>query len=120
MRWIILLILPLLFVNCSDAQTNVEKKGKVEREMKAVESFLLDVRTPAEYEQGTAGDAVNIPVNELADRIDELPADKNAKITVFCYSGGRSSRAKSILEDQGYKNIENGMTVEKVRASLKE
>lgn len=114
--------MPFLFVNCSDAQTSTNEASTEKTEAKEKEniseSLLIDVRTPGEYEQGTAGDAINIPVNELGGRLSELPSDKNTKITVFCYSGGRSSRAKSILEGNGYVNVVNGGTVEKVKEQI--
>jgi len=117
MRWIIILLMPFLFVNCSDAQSSTSKNEQ--KSVTEVKSLLIDVRSIGEYHQGTAGDAINIPVNELQNRIDELPKDKNTKITVFCLSGGRSSQAKSILENHGYFNVENGGTVGQMRAMLK-
>ncbi len=115
MRWIILITISFLFVQCSDAQT--AKQNPQTDELYA-ESVLIDVRTPGEYNQGSAGDAINIPVDDLARRLGELPKDKSAKIVVFCLSGGRSSHAKFILEENGYTNVENGGTFRQMRAKL--
>ena len=117
MRWIFLITLSFFFVQCSDAQTS---KDKAQSEESYGESILIDVRTPGEYSQGTAGDAVNIPVDDLARRLGELPKDKSAKIVVFCLSGGRSSHAKYILEENGYSNVENGGTYTQMRAKLRQ
>ena len=63
---------------------------------------LLDVRTPAEFAEGYIAGAVNIAVEELADRVSELPADKAAPIIVYCRSGRRSAIAAATLIDLGY------------------
>ncbi|KGL47053.1 sulfurtransferase [Porphyromonas gulae] len=79
-------------------------------------AFLVDVRTPGEFASGSVSGAVNIPLDRIASRLDEL---KNKKtIIVFCRSGNRSSQAKSILERNGFTNVLNGGTWGHV-ASLK-
>ena len=115
MRWIILITISFFFVQCSGAQPSKENS---EQEKPLSESILIDVRTPGEYSQGTAGDAINIPVDDLEKRLGELPKDKDAKIVVFCLSGGRSSHAKFILEENGYNNVHNGGTYSQMRAKL--
>lgn len=81
-------------------------------------TVLIDVRTPGEFEQGSVAGAINIPVDDITSRIQDLPADKEAPITVFCLSGGRSSHAKVLLEEQGYSNVTNGGTYKQVQAKL--
>ena len=61
---------------------------------------LLDTRTPGEYARGHAPDFVNIPVDELRERIDELPQGK--PVYVMCQSGLRSYVACRILTGYGY------------------
>ncbi|PDP73352.1 sulfurtransferase [Porphyromonas gingivalis] len=79
-------------------------------------AFLVDVRTPGEFASGSVAGAVNIPLDRIASRLDEL---KNKKtIIVFCRSGNRSSQAKSILERNGFSNVLDGGTWGHV-ASLK-
>jgi phage shock protein E len=67
----------------------------------------IDVRTPEEYAAGHLQGAVNIPFNEIAERIDEVTTDKNAEIHVYCASGGRSGIAREDLLELGYKNVIN-------------
>ncbi len=67
--------------------------------------MFLDVRTPKEYAEGHIKGAVLIPVQELEQRMAEVPKDK--QVYVYCHSGGRSSRAASMLAQHGYSNIEN-------------
>lgn len=63
-------------------------------------AFLLDTRTPYEYRYGHADGFANIPVDDLRDRINEIPKDK--KIYVMCQSGLRSYIACRILSQYGY------------------
>jgi rhodanese-related sulfurtransferase len=73
--------------------------------------FLLDVRTPEEYVQdGHAPEAVLIPLQELAQRTDELPRDQ--PIACICRSGNRSLTACDLLAAEGFEgllNIDGGM-----------
>ena len=62
--------------------------------------FLLDVRTPAEVAAGAVPGAQHIPVDELRERLGEVPQDK--VVAVFCQSGVRSHLACRILNSRGY------------------
>jgi phage shock protein E len=62
---------------------------------------LLDVRTISEFSSGHLSGAKNIPVQELATRLKELPI-KGSPIVVYCRSGARSASASSILRQAGY------------------
>ncbi len=65
------------------------------------EEVLLDVRTPDEIEEtGTLQGAINIPVDELRPRINELPKDK--EIIIFCAVGLRGNVAYRQLVNHGY------------------
>ena len=68
-------------------------------------TFLLDVRTPGEYRLGTIQGAVNIPLDELRERINELPKDK--EIIVFCAVGLRGYLALQILQGHGFEKVRN-------------
>jgi rhodanese-related sulfurtransferase len=65
---------------------------------------LVDVRTPDEYAAGHIEGAVNIPVQELPGRVDEL-APKDAPVVVYCRSGARSASARRTLEAAGYTKV---------------
>ena len=67
---------------------------------------LVDVRTPGEFQGGSAQGAVNIPLNELGNRLDEL-GPKDSPIGVFCRSGQRSGRAQDFLTSKGYTGVVN-------------
>lgn len=68
-------------------------------------TLLLDVRTPSEYELGTIQGAINIPLEKLRKRLNELPKDKD--IVVFCAVGLRGYLAIRILQGHGFKNVCN-------------
>ncbi|WP_029228849.1 FAD-dependent oxidoreductase [Caldicellulosiruptor acetigenus] len=74
------------------------------------EYLILDVRTPEEYEFGHIKGAVNIPVDELRNRLNELPKDK--KIIVYCGVGFRSYHGCLILKANGFDcwNMSGGWT----------
>jgi rhodanese-related sulfurtransferase len=73
--------------------------------LKDTSIFILDVRTPAEYQEGRIPGAELIPVYELADRINELETYKNKPLFVYCRSGNRSIVAIQILTKQGFTNL---------------
>lgn len=62
--------------------------------------FVLDVRGPDEHEEWKIQSATNIPVDELAERLDEVPTD--TEVIVHCAAGARSARAADILVEAGY------------------
>ena len=61
---------------------------------------LLDTRTPMEYRMGHVKGFINIPVDELRERIDEL--DKSKPVYIICQSGLRSYIASRILMGNGF------------------
>lgn len=81
------------------------------------ETFYVDVRTPAEFAQGSVKGAINIPLDQIGNQLAKFKDKKN--IVVFCRSGNRSSQAKVILEQNGFTNIKNGGSWEDVNAKLK-
>ena len=74
----------------------------------ATKPRLVDVRTPAEFRGGTIPGAVNLPVDELRDRLAELPADE--ELLVFCQVGLRGYVAARLLAQHGFRvrNLSGG------------
>lgn len=78
------------------------------RELRDIEmenKFLLDVRTPDEYALGSLPGAVNIPLDEIRDRLKELSGNK--MIYVFCAVGLRGYLASRILVQHGFEKVRN-------------
>ena len=64
---------------------------------------LIDVRAPREREQKRIPGSLSIPLNHLAERTSELPADR--PLLVYCAGGYRSSIAASLLQQHGFKHV---------------
>lgn len=79
-------------------------------------SFIVDVRTPAEFASGSIKGAVNIPLDKIQRQLIKFKGKKN--IVVFCRSGARSSQAKSILNQNGFRNVINGGTWKNVQKAV--
>ena len=78
------------------------------RELRDIEmenKYLLDVRTPDEFALGSLPGAVNIPLDELRDRLAELPKDR--MIYTFCAVGLRGYLAYRILTQHGFDKVRN-------------
>lgn len=69
-------------------------------------ALVVDVRTPGEYAAGHHPRAINIPVDQVENRLAEF-GDKTKPVVVYCQSGTRSSRAKSALEANGFTSVTN-------------
>ncbi len=68
-------------------------------EMYQAGAFFLDVRTPEEWDEYHIPGATLIPLEELSDRVDEVPADQD--VVVVCRSGNRSQMGRDILRSAG-------------------
>ena len=70
--------------------------------------FIIDVREPHEHaESRLPADTLNIPLNSLPGRLDEIADHQDDEIIVHCRSGARSATAKAFLQQQGYTNVRN-------------
>lgn len=83
----------------------------------AENEIVLDARTDAEYARGHIDGALHIPLDELRDRLDELPKDK--RLLVHCLSGLRSYLACRILSQHGFAcaNVAGGWVFYQAAAS---
>jgi len=79
-------------------------------------AILVDVRTPAEFAEGSAKGAINIPLDRVEQQLEQFRGHKN--IIVFCRSGARSNEAKSILEENNFENVFNGGSWQNVNQLL--
>lgn len=96
----------LMGQNNTEALQSVIKEG----------AFLVDVRTPMEFSEGSVKGAVNIPLDQVSFQLSKFKNKKH--IVVFCRSGARSGQAKSILEQSGFSNITNGGTWQQVNEAV--
>lgn len=113
------LLLTTLFVGCSMAQEDAIKQEDSEKvslrvdketfkaliERYGSEAQVLDVRTPAEIEQGKIGEALEINFRD-ANFNEQLNAlDRKKPVLVYCAAGGRSAKAATILSKMGFTKI---------------
>jgi len=68
-------------------------------------TYLIDVRTRDEFQLGTIEGAVNIPLDELRDHLNEIPSDR--RLVVFCGVGLRAHVACRILTQSGFSEVYN-------------
>ena len=103
------------FLGC--AQQDKDSTMTVEELRRLMKSdstlVILDVRTPGELvgSLGKLESVINIPINELQSRVNELAKYKDKEIAVICRSGNRSNTGTRILRENGYqaKNVLGGM-----------
>jgi glyoxylase-like metal-dependent hydrolase (beta-lactamase superfamily II)/rhodanese-related sulfurtransferase len=82
------------------ARTDRVTAGSLAEELASSEPpLLVDVRSTSEWEQGHIDAAVNLPLSQLRDRLDELPWDR--PLVVHCAGGYRSAIAASLLRREG-------------------
>ena len=82
-------------------QVNVDKV----RELVEEEAYIIDVRERMEYENGHIKGAINIPLSELRDRVNEIPKDR--PVYLHCRTGQRSYNAVLALQNLGFGNVVN-------------
>lgn len=78
-------------ISTADLQAHLEARDDL---------VVIDVRTPAEWEQGTIEGALLFATGEAPDRVDEL--DPTQAYAIICKAGGRSARFAQLLIDQGF------------------
>ncbi|WP_372753328.1 CoA-disulfide reductase [Labilibaculum sp.] len=74
-------------------------------QLHAENNYILDVRTPDEFELGQIEGAVNIEIDQIRNRLEEIPKDK--KIIIYCGVGLRGYFAARILMQKGFTNVVN-------------
>ncbi len=107
-------------------KSNEERKSILKAEIKKEESneesnepLVVDVRTNEEFVSGAYPGAVNIPLDEIQLRVEEL-GKKDRKIILYCASGVRSSYAMQMLKAYGFTSLENAGGLSKMMARVKE
>lgn len=114
-KFAIIALLVLITTSCAQRPnvpsiTIEEFIEKIETDTSLV---ILDVRTPQELvgPLGKIESVINIPVQELSDRVSELEKYKGKNIAVICRTGNRSTFATKILIENGHKaeNVLDGM-----------
>lgn len=70
-------------------------------------STIVDVRSEAEFASGHVEGSINIPLDQMPDRVEEFKT-MTKPLVVCCLSGGRSGQAVAFLQQHGVTDIHNG------------
>ena len=92
---------------CNEAKKEIQEidVSELKRMQSAGEKFaLIDVREPDEVAKGTIPGAVPIPRGVLELKVDQVTADKDAKIVLYCGGGNRSALAAWMLKKMGFRH----------------
>ena len=104
----LILTVALLSIGCSQEQTTAEV-GLLTPEQLLSEppanAVVLDVRTPEEFAGGHVPGAINVPHTEIAERLDEVAADRSRTVVVYCERGGRAGQAEAALLAGGFSDV---------------
>ena len=101
-----LLLLATFFpdgVRAEELAASVTPANLYAQRQKGPGPFVLDVRTPAEFQAGHLPGAVNIPHDQLAERIGEVPRDR--EIAVYCMVGPRARLGEKTLQEAGVSTL---------------
>lgn len=99
-------LLPVELKSLEEETSKTEVKSAVNA--KDVNSpLIVDVRTIEEFEDGAYPGAINIPLDELQMKINEL-GNTSREITLYCASGARSAYGQRMLMQMGFANVTNG------------
>ena len=100
-------------------KASTSKDPAAARRLVAGGAVVIDVRTAEEYAEAHLPQAINIPVQDLPNRVlevDKLVAgDKARPIVVYCAAGSRAAKAKSTLDSAGYSTVVNGGGLDDLR-----
>ena len=86
-------------------QLSVQSFAELWQEENDNKPVLLDVREPWEISFANISESLNIPMNQIPERLKELPT--NSHIVVMCHHGGRSQSVAQFLAHNGFETLSN-------------
>ena len=103
---VLIIVILLIATNSSKNEiTRIENSTDFSEVLKQDNLVLIDVRSKEEYNESHIPRAINIPYDELENKVKY---DKDLNIVVYSYNDSRSHLATTVLEKLGYKNIYEG------------
>ena len=94
-------------VFCSCFVSNFNTMSTIKKLVKEQGATVIDVRNPWEFEEGHVEGAINIPLEEIPMKIDDI-REMHQPVIVYCRSGGRSGMAMGFLQQGGLSTVING------------
>ncbi len=83
---------------------NALKENALKEKIESDHPLLIDVRKPAEYASGHIPHAINIPLQILAENLDQIPKDR--PVVLYCTTGYRTGMGVMTLQMLGYTNVQ--------------
>jgi rhodanese-related sulfurtransferase len=96
-------VLGLLACARGESQSSIAPAALAARIEAGSAPRILDVRSPEEFASGHVPGAVNVPHDQLASRLAEVPKDKD--VVIYCRSGRRTGLAAELLAANGYSRL---------------
>lgn len=94
----------LYIANTAEPDTTNETTTEQSTQQLPEGTVVYDVRTTEEFATSHAVDAINLPVESIAEGVYPT-VDKDTPIAVYCRSGNRSGQATTMLKEAGFTNI---------------
>ncbi len=85
--------------------STISHKELVARTKSETNTFVLDVRSPKEYDSGHIPGATNINHTELSNHLEKLRGYEDKDVVVYCERGVRAQKAQKILKTAGFSNV---------------
>jgi phage shock protein E len=111
-NWIIVIVLGALVLAAActlyrsrSGQPDVSQTQLLEWMKQKSNLCILDVRTAREYASGHVPGAINIGYKKIPAHLDELAADKDKNVVVYCEHGPRARKAQSTLIKAGFPKV---------------
>lgn len=102
---LVLVVLAVSFAFMEKQPKTYKNLSVAEFDAVVADAFLVDVHTPEQ--EHLAGTGAFIPYDQIGSRLNDLPADKNTEIILYCRSGSMSSQAAQVLVAKGYTNVKH-------------
>ena len=99
-------VFAIQFVSAQDTTGLSIQQARFEKLMKKKNTYVLDVRTPEEYESGFIDNAANYNLLDSVAFVNTiLSLDKNKKYLLYCKSGRRSGKALVMMKSMGFRKV---------------
>jgi len=107
MDWIIIIVAAVILVVILLARRAAFASADVARKHLTEGALVIDVRSVEEFNGGHLPNAVNIPLDDLQEKLPRYVKDKQQVLLLHCLSGTRSGIARRQLRSMGYANVFN-------------
>jgi rhodanese-related sulfurtransferase len=102
--FVLLLVTGAAF-GCGRAAATISDRELLEQLGSGNPPLVLDVRTPAEFASGHIEGALNVPHDQIGERLEELSASRDREVVVYCERGPRAAQAADVLERAGFRLV---------------